>query len=141
MLQCDDRVGQFLALGQERCGQLLAVAFERPPRLPGSLPLIGKGLWIPLGPLDILQLVQVLLPRLAIVVGVEPDVGPALALIENGPRLGLLVVGRTRNGSPIWSTVSLQPDLRVVRSSSARPSASGSMPRNTGASGPTEFLK
>jgi len=89
-LQGDDRVGQFLALRDQRCGQLPAVAFERPTHLPGALALIGQRLRIPLGLLDTRQLAQVLLPRLTVVVGVEPDVGPGVALLEQRLRLGLL---------------------------------------------------
>ena len=92
-LQGDDRVGQLLALRDQRCGQRLAVALERPPRLPGPLALIGQRVRIPLGLLDLRELAQVLLPRLAVVVGVEPDVGPGVALLEQRLRLGLLVIG------------------------------------------------
>ena len=52
-LQGDDRVGQLLALRDQRCGQRLAVALERPPRLPGPLALIGQRVRIPLGLLDL----------------------------------------------------------------------------------------
>ncbi len=94
-LQGGDRVGQFLALRDQRRGQLLAVALESPPRLPGSLALVGQRLGIPLGCFDLVQLGQVLLPRLTVVEGVKPDVGPRVRLLEQRFRLGLLVRGET----------------------------------------------
>ena len=48
--------------------------------------ILGTMIGIPLGLLDTRQLAQVLLPRLTVVVGVEPDVGPGVALLEQRPR-------------------------------------------------------
>ena len=45
----------------------LRSALERPPRLPGTLTLVGQGVGILLGLLDLFQLAQVLLARLAVV--------------------------------------------------------------------------
>ena len=127
--QGGDRVGQFLALRDQRRGQLLAVAVESPPRLPGPLALVRQGLGVPLGFFDLGQLGQVLLPRLPVVDGVEPDVGPRVRLLEQRLRLGLLVGGETVVvRDPLDGLAQLA--LSLVGSSRARPSASGSMPRN-----------